>query len=261
MDLGISGRRALILGASRGLGRAIAEALAGEGCHVVVGARDGDALRELAGSLGSEHGVEAEAVVVDMADPDSVEALATRIENGLELDILVNNSGGPPPSGPLGVAEDVWRQAAQYLVFSVIRLTEAAVTGMRERGWGRVLTIGSSGIEQPIDNLAVSNTMRPSIAGFSKSLANEIGRDGVTVNMILPGRIATDRTRTMTTARAERLGIPYEEALAQAGAQVPVGRHGRPDEFAAVAAFLVSERASYVNGHMMRVDGGLIRAI
>jgi len=261
MDLGISGRRALVLGASRGLGRAIAEALAAEGCNVVVGARDLDALSSLARELADTHGVEAEAVRVDMSDAASVEALAARVGNGLDLDILVNNSGGPPPSGALGVSDRVWRSSAQSLIFSVIRLTEAAVAGMRARGWGRILTIASSGVEMPIHNLAVSNTLRASIAGFSKSLANEVSRDGVTVNLILPGRIATDRTRTTTLARADRLGVSYEEALRQAAAEIPVGRHGRPEEFAAVAAFLVSERASYVTGHMMRVDGGLVRSV
>jgi 3-oxoacyl-[acyl-carrier protein] reductase len=261
MDLGISGRRALVLGASRGLGRAIAEALAAEGCNVVVGARDLDALSSLARELADAHGVETEAVRVDMSDAASVEALAARIGNGLDLDILVNNSGGPPPSGALGVSDEVWRSSAQSLIFSVIRLSEAAVAGMRARGWGRILTIASSGVEMPIHNLAVSNTLRASIAGFSKSLANEVSRDGVTVNLILPGRIATDRTRTTTQARADRLGISYEEALTQAAAEIPVGRHGQPQEFAAVAAFLVSERASYVTGHMMRVDGGLVRTV
>ena len=261
MDLGLRGRRALVLGASRGLGRAIAEALAAEGCNLIVAARDLAALEDLAGGLAGAHAIEAMAVRVDMGDRQSVEALAARIETEFALDILVNNSGGPPPSGALGVAEQTWRAAAQYLIFSVIRLTEAAAPGMRRRGWGRILTIASSGVEMPIHNLAVSNTLRASIAGYSKSLSNEVAGDGVTVNLILPGRIATDRTRTTTEARAKRLGISYEEAHERAAAEVPVGRHGRPDEFAAAAAFLVSDKASYVNGHMMRVDGGLIRGV
>ncbi|NND48745.1 MAG: SDR family oxidoreductase [Rhizobiales bacterium] len=261
MDLGIRGKRALVLGASRGLGRAIAERLAEEGCNVIVGARDGEALKSLADELANAHGIEAGTISIDMSDADAVAALAVRIENELELDILVNNAGGPPPSGALGVDEDVWRTAAQSLIFSVIALTEAAVAGMRARGWGRILTIASSGVEMPIHNLAVSNTLRPAIAGFSKSLANEVARDGVTVNLILPGRIATDRTKTINAARAKRLGISEEESLAKSAAEIPVGRHGTPDEFAAVAAFLVSDQASYVNGHMMRVDGGLIRSV
>lgn len=261
MDLGIAGKRALVLGASRGLGRAVATSLAAEGCHVLVGARDGQKLAALARELSIAHGIDATPLTIDMADAEAVAALAGRIENELELDILINNTGGPPASGPLGVSEDVWQSAAQSLIFSVIRLTEAAVKGMRERRWGRILTIASSGVEQPIEHLAISNTLRPAIVGFSKSLATEVAAEGVTVNVLLPGRIYTDRTRTMNVARAERLGVSFDEALARSATQIPAGRLGRPEEFAAVATFLVSEAASYVTGHRMRVDGGLIRSI
>lgn len=261
MDLRITGKQALVLGASRGLGRAIATSLAAEGCNVILGSRDLDALSDLAKDLGKTYAVETTPVAIDMSDAEAVSDLAGRIEKEFNLDILVNNSGGPPASGPLGVADEVWRDAAQSLVFSVIRLTEAAVKGMRQRGWGRILTIASSGVEQPIEHLAISNTLRSSIVGFSKSLANEVAADGVTVNVILPGRIYTDRTREMNKARATRLGVSFDEALARSATLIPAGRLGRPEEFAAVATFLVSEASSYVTGHKMRVDGGLIRSV
>ncbi|MFP6736710.1 MAG: SDR family oxidoreductase [Rhodospirillales bacterium] len=261
MDLGIRGKKALVLGASQGMGAAIARALAREGCDLVLGARGEEALTELAAALKSEHGVSAETYAIDLSDADAVEKLCAHIGNHMQPEILLNNTGGPPPSGAIGVATDVWQRAFQSLFLSTVRITEAAVVGMRARGWGRVLTIASSGVQQPIPNLAVSNSLRPSVIGFSKSLSNEVASDGVTVNVILPGRIATNRMEQIQIANAERQGLPEPEVRAALIREIPAGRFGTAEEFADVAAFLVSAPASYITGSSIRVDGGAIKGI
>jgi 3-oxoacyl-[acyl-carrier protein] reductase len=260
VDLGIRGKKALVLGASQGMGAAIARAMAAEGCDLVIGARTENALAELAAELKSAHGVAAETYGIDLSDAAAVEILCAAIENEIKPDILLNNTGGPPPSGAIGVATDVWSRAFQSLFLSTVRITEAAVAGMRAKGWGRVLTIASSGVHQPIPNLAVSNSLRPSVVGFSKSLANEIAGDGVTVNVILPGRIETNRMIEIDNANAERQGLTVPELQAASLANIPAGRFGTAQEFAAVAAFLMSAPASYVTGSTIRVDGGAIKS-
>jgi 3-oxoacyl-[acyl-carrier protein] reductase len=175
--------------------------------------------------------------------------------------MLLNNAGGPPPSPAIGVAQDVWKTSAQGLLFSLIQVTEAAVEGMRVKKWGRILAIGSSGVIQPIANLAVSNTIRGAMAGFCKTLAAEVAGDGITVNMILPGKIDTMRVVQLDTARAGRENKTLEEVRTAIAASLPARRYGRPEEFANVAAFLMSEPASYVTGQMTRVDGGMIASI
>ncbi len=261
MDLGIRGKIALVLGASQGMGAAIAAALACEGCDLVIGARSEEALAELAAKLASDHGVAVETHGIDLSDAAAVEKLCVAIENEIKPDILLNNTGGPPPSGAIGVATDVWQRAFQSLFMSTVRITEAAVGGMRARGWGRVLTIASSGVQQPIPNLAVSNSVRPSVIGFSKSLANEVAGDGVTVNVILPGRIETNRMIQIDQLNAERQGKSVPELQAASLCNIPAGRFGTAEEFAAVAAFLMSAPASYVTGSTIRVDGGAIKGI
>ncbi len=261
MDLGIRGKKALVLGASQGMGAAIAWALAGEGCDLVIGARSEEALAELAAKLASDHGVAVETHGIDLSDAAAVEKLCVAIENEIKPDILLNNTGGPPPSGAIGVATDVWQRAFQSLFLSTVRITEAAVAGMRAKGWGRVLTIASSGVQQPIPNLAVSNSVRPSVIGFSKSLANEVAGDGVTVNVILPGRIETNRMIQIDQLNAERQGKSVPELQAASLCNIPAGRFGTAEEFAAVAAFLMSAPASYVTGSTIRVDGGAIKGI
>lgn len=261
MDLGIKGKTALVLGASQGLGAAIAAKLAEEGANLVLVARNGEALERSAKELSAAHGITATGISVDLSDAEAVAAFAAQIRSEIKPDMLVANAGGPPPSPAIGVEQEVWQRSAQLLLFSIIQVTEAAVEGMREKGWGRVLAIGSSGVIQPIPNLAVSNTIRGAVAGFCKTLAAEVAGDGVTVNMILPGKIDTARVGQLDTARAGREGKTVEQVRTEIAASLPIKRYGAPSEFASVAAFLLSHPAGYVTGQMTRVDGGMIRSI
>ena len=261
MDLGIAGKWALVLGASQGIGAAIARALGEEGCNLIIGARNSHGIRTLASEIRTEYGVEVIPHTIDLTDANAVADLCHKIENVWDIDILLNNTGGPPPSGSRGVSDDVWSESVQGLLMTVIRLTESAVKGMATRRWGRILTVASSGIVQPIPNLAVSNTVRSAAAGFSKSLASEVAKDGITVNIILPGRINTGRLTQINTQNAERQGMTLEAFEEASLATIPAGRFGTPEEFAKVAVFLMSDHAGYVTGSMVRVDGGIIKGI
>lgn len=259
MDLGLRGRKALVMGASRGLGRGIAMALAREGCEVILAARGeetlAEAVREAEGL-----GAKARGQRLDLFDPRSVEACIAAVEAAGGVDILVNNSGGPPPSGALGVPVEEWQRQFQAMVISLMTATERLLPPMRQKGWGRILTVASSGVQQPIPTLGMSNTLRSGLVAWLKTLAGEVAADGVTVNVLLPGRIATDRTRQIDAAAANKRGVTPEEVQKESAALIPMGRYGTVEEFADVAAFLASERASYVTGSMIRVDGGLVRA-
>lgn len=261
MDLGIKNKTALILGASQGLGRAIAEQLAAEGANLIISSRRLEVLEEVAKELTGKYGIKVQCDAVDLTDPDALDGFCHRIRTDYTPDILLNNAGGPPPSPSTGVAPALWQAAAQGLLFSLIQVTEAAVEGMRAKKWGRILAIGSSGVIQPIPNLAVSNTIRGAMAGFCKTLAAEVAGDGITVNMILPGKIDTARVGQLDTARAGREGKTIEQVRSEIAASLPIKRYGQPEEFAKVAAFLLSEPAGYVTGQMTRVDGGMIRSI
>ncbi|HEX2283914.1 MAG TPA: SDR family oxidoreductase [Mycobacterium sp.] len=261
MDLGISGRTALVLGASGGLGGAIAVRLAQEGANVAVAGRSADALAATASKVEAA-GAKALPVVWDLADLDLIEPRVAEVERALgPVDILVNNTGGPPPTPAAGQDAATWRTSFEQMVLAVIALTDRVLPGMRERGWGRILTSTSSGALSPIPNLGLSNTLRASLHAWSKTLADEVGREGVTSNVIVPGRIETDRTRFLDERRAEREGRTADEVMRDSAASMAIGRYGRPEEYADVAAFLCSERASYITGSVVRVDGGLIRSV
>ncbi len=261
MDLGINGKVALVMGAGGGLGSAICLALAREGVRVV--AADVSAVA-LEATLRALRDAGATAVGAQM-DVGNVAGMAKHLDairaDAGPIDILVNNSGGPPPSPAAGVAPDVWRAHFESMVLGLIHLSDTVLPGMRERGWGRIITSTSSGVLSPIPNLGISNTLRSALVGWSKTLAAEVARDGVTVNVVVPGRVATDRIKALDAARAQREGRTIEEVERDSTRSIPVGRYGRPDEYANAVTFLAGAGASYITGSIVRVDGGLIPGI
>ncbi len=261
MDLGIKGRTALVLGGGRGLGSAMALALAREGVKVAVASVTPASVQASAQRI-QDAGGQALAVTWDLADLDAIEANVRLVEEKLgSVDILVNNTGGPPPTKAAGQPTEVWSKYFQSMVLSVIAVTDRVLPGMRQRRWGRIITSTSSGAVAPIPNLAISNTLRASLHGWSKTLAQEVGRDGVTSNIIVPGRILTDRIRFLDEQRAQATGRTAESIAAESIATIPIGRLGDPQEYGAVVAFLASECAAYITGSVIRVDGGLIQGV
>jgi len=254
MDLGLTGRVAVVLGSTSGLGRASAEALAAEGAHVVVVGRRAELVEELAASLPGAAGV-----VADLRDADAPARIATAARDAFgRVDVLVLNGGGPRPGLAEELDADDVRGAAELLVTPHVAMVQEVLPAMREAGWGRIVAIGSSGVQQPIPNLARSNIGRAALAAYLKSLALDVARDGVTVNMVLPGRIDTDRVTQLDHANAARAGSSAEEVRAASEDAIPAGRYGEPGEFASVVAFVASDRASYVTGEQLRCDGGLV---
>lgn len=261
MDMGIAGRGALVLGAGGGLGSAIARSLAREGVKVAVADLVEAAAENTAGDI-REAGGEATTLSWDLSDLRAMEAAVDELEKEhWHVDILVNITGGPPPSPVTGQTEQLWREQFDGMVLSVIALTDRVLPGMKERGWGRIITSTSSGIVTPIPNLGLSNALRSSLVGWSKTLAREVGAHGVTSNLVIPGRIATRRIVFLDEAKAEREGRDVKDVTAESVASIPVGRYGDPEEYAAAVTFLASERASYITGASLRVDGGLIPSV
>lgn len=257
MDLGIQGRRALVLAGNRGIGFGIAKALAGEGVAVTMVARDEARLAAAKAEI-EQAGGTAATIRHDLGDVAGLDRLAAAAG---PVDILVNNTGGPPFSGVGGLPPDHWRQYFEAMVLSVIGLTDRLLPPMRQAKYGRILTVASSSVIQPIPTIGVSNVLRSALVGWSKTLAGEVARDGVTVNMLLPGRIETDRVRASDQDNAARQGVPVETVRARSAAEIPVGRYGTIEEFGAVAAFLCSVQAAYVTGSMIRIDGGAIKSV
>ncbi|CAH1656783.1 MULTISPECIES: SDR family oxidoreductase [unclassified Chelatococcus] len=261
MDLGLSGKRALVLGASRGLGAAIARTLAVEGADVVAASRNLDKITSWTEALPADVRARVTPAAIDLFDVASVEALATAMAAKGGVDILVNNSGGPPPATAQEAPRETWLKQFEAMAANLIHLTQLLLPHMQEQGWGRVITVASSGVEQPIPRLALSNGIRSALIGWSKTLSSEVAANGVTVNVVLPGRIATERIAELDSANAKQSGKSIEEVAKSSIATIPAGRLGDPQEFADVVAFLASKQASYVTGTKMRVDGGATRSV
>ncbi len=251
-------RVALVTAASRGLGFASAGALAAAGHDLVVGARDPARLEAAAARLRA-HGVEVAAVPVDVADATALEGVFEHVDARFgRLDVLVANAGGPPPGTFGDLDDDAWQRGFELTLMSAVRSLRLAIPRMRAGGFGRLVVIGSSSVRQPLPGLVLSNAYRPALAGVVKSLAVELGPDGITANLVSPGRIDTDRVRSLDAGRAERTGRAVEEVRAEAETSIPMGRYGEPAELGAAVAFLASESAGYLTGQSLLVDGGLV---
>ena len=254
MDLGLRGRTAVVCASTGGLGAAVARALAAEGARVVVSGRRAEAATAVAAELPTAVGVQ-----VDLLAPVGPDRRVTAATTAYgPIDILVLNGPGPPPGPAAAVTDQAAAAAVDTLVRPHVRLISAALPAMRDRRWGRILAVGSSGVAAPLPNLALSNLGRAALAGYLKTLATEVAADGVTVNMLLPGRIGTDRTVILDQATAARTGQSIDEVRANSQRLIPVGRYGDPAEFGAAAAFLCSAPASYITGTAVRCDGGLV---
>lgn len=262
MDLGLKGRAALVCGSSAGIGRAIAEALAAEGASVAINSRSPDKLARVREEIARATGARVTAIPGDLTDPDAIDDVVDAATAAFgAVDILVTNTGGPP-SGPF---EDhdakVWRHAIAQNFESVVNLVREALPGMKERKWGRIINVTSISVKQPVAGLILSNSLRAGVTGFAKTIANEAGPFGVTVNNILPGYTLTERLNELADANAGRSGSTREQVYASWAEEIPAGRLAEPEELGALAAFLASERASYITGQSIAVDGGWIKGL
>jgi 3-oxoacyl-[acyl-carrier protein] reductase len=254
MDLGLEGKVALVTGATSGLGLASAKVLAAEGSSVAICGRRGELARAEAGKLGNAIGLEG-----DITDPGVPQAIVDQtLEAFGRIDILVGSTGGPPPGTALDTPADAYDGALDLLVKPMVRLAHLVLPQMRERGFGRLVFVTSTAIREPIPFLVLSNAVRMAVHGFAKSLARQVAADGVTVNCVLPGRIATDRIATLDQAAAEASGRSLDDLRTSAARSIPAGRYGDPAEFGATVAFLCSQQASYITGASVPVDGGAL---
>lgn len=261
MDLQIANKTALVLGAGGGLGSAIAKTLAREGARVAVADVNADAVAACAAEIRAEKH-EALPLTWDLGDLSVIDQHVATVEKTFgPVDILINNTGGPPPTPAAGQDPAAWQKHFQSMVVSVIAITDRVLPSMRSRKWGRIITSTSSGVVAPIPNLGISNALRLSLVGWSKTLAREVARDGVTVNVILPGRIGTQRIKFLDEQKAKRENRTAESVASESTGSIPAGRYGDPQEYADAVAFLASQRASYIIGSVIRVDGGLIASI
>lgn len=261
MDLGIRNKTALVLGASGGLGGAIAIALAKEGANVAVAGTKAAALGNRVDEIASIGG-KAIPLVWDLGDLSLIDPRVRAVEEAFgAVDILINNTGGPPPTTAAGQDPAVWMKHFQAMVLSVIALTDRVLPAMRARKWGRIITSTTAGVVAPIPNLAISNTLRSSLVGWSKTLSREVAAEGITCNIVVPGRIETPRITFLDEQKAAREGKTLAQVSAENLVSIPMKRLGRPEEYADMVAFLASECAGYITGSVIRVDGGMIPSV
>ena len=262
MDLGIRDRVALVAASSRGLGRAVAEALAAEGVRLALCARQADTLAQTAQSIRDRFGVEVLHQAVDVTNPTAVKSfVSATFDHFGRVDMGVANAGGPPSKPFSGTTTEDWRSAFDLNFMSTLYLVRELLPHMQRQKWGRLVAITSVTAKQPTDGLILSNAIRAAVSGLMKSLANEYGRDNILFNCVCPGYTATDRLNQVVAAQAAAQGVGAEEIVSRWTANIPLGRLGRPDEFAGLVAFLCSDRASYITGTSTAIDGGLIKGI
>lgn len=262
MDLKLAGKRALVLAASRGLGFATAMGLAREGVSLVICSRDQGRIEDAAAKIRAATGARVEALAADVSSGEEAARLVAHTVSALGgLDIVVHNAGGPP-SGPfLSITDPQWHQAFEQNLMSFIRLVQAAVPELKKAGGGRILTIASSSIKQPVPGLVTSNTLRAGVWGLAKTLARELGPDNILVNVVAPGRIQTERIDELDQAMAGRRGVDVQQVRRETVAAIPLGRIGTPEEFAGLLVFLASDAARYISGQAITVDGGAMTAL
>ena len=262
MDLGLKNKIALVAASSQGLGRAVAEELAAEGASLVLCARDQKTLTETAAAIAESTNAHVLAVPADVTIVDDIKRLvAAGIERFGRIDILVTNAGGPPAGRFEQLTHEQWEQAIRLTLLSAVELARQVLPGMKARRWGRILNITSIAVKQPVENLLLSNSLRAGLTGFARTLANEVASDGITVNNVLPGYTRTERLDELAQMMAQKQGISPNEFRAKWEQEIPMGRLGEPHEFAALVAFLASERASYITGTSIQVDGGWTRSL
>jgi 3-oxoacyl-[acyl-carrier protein] reductase len=257
MNLGLKGKRAIVMAASRGLGHACARALAQEGCHLVICSRDEGRIKAAADAITRDTQTPVHALAADVSRDNEARRLVDAAVTHLGgLDIVVHNAGGPPGGEFLAMTEAQWQKAFEQNLLSFVRIVHATVPELKRAGGGRILTIASSSVKQPIPNLVLSNALRAGVWGLAKTLSRELGPDKILVNVIAPGRIQTERIEELDQLNANKSGKPIDEVKRASVASVPVGRIGRPEELANLVVFLASDAASYITGQAIFVDGG-----
>jgi 3-oxoacyl-[acyl-carrier protein] reductase len=262
MDLGLRGKVALVAAASKGLGRAVAEELAAEGVTLAICSRSAEAIAAVGREIAGAAGVEVLAKACDVSRPAEIGAFVeATLERFGRVDILLTNSGGPPAGKFESMDANEWRSATELVLYGPIELTRQVLPGMKERRWGRILNVTSIAVKQPVENLMLSNSLRAAVTGWARTLADEVGTFGVTVNNLMPGYTRTERVEELSKVVAKHEKISPEKAVARWEREIPLGRLAEPREFAALAAFLASERASYITGQSIAVDGGWIKAL
>lgn len=261
MDLGLKNKSILVLASSKGLGKAIALKYAEEGARVMISSRNEEQLKATVSEIGSKTGAIVDYHVCDIKDPEAIKSLVDQtVALYGTIDMLVNNSGGPPAGGFDLFDDDVWQHSFELNLLSYIRTIRAVLPHMRKKQEGRIINIASSSIKQPIDNLILSNTFRTGVIGLAKSLSQELAKDGILINTVGPGRIATERLNELDQIKADKQAVSYDTIKEQSELSIPLGRYGQPDEFASTVVFLGSRANTYITGQMILVDGGMTKA-
>ena len=262
MDLGLKGKVALVAAASRGLGKAVAWELAREEARVAICARGEETLRATAAEISSETGSEVLPVVADVTQPNDINKLVSSVEAHFgRIDVLINNAGGPPTGSFLDFDDAAWEAALRLNLLSTVRLCRAVLPGMRTRGWGRIVNITSVTVKQPMDGFILSSAARSGGVGLAKTLSNEYAAQGITVNNVCPGYTLTDRVKHLAEKQAAKDGKSFQKIIESFAANIPTGRLGKPEEIAALVPFLASERAAYITGATIQVDGGYVKSL